>query len=553
MITKKLLSFAIAMLMTIGSLSAQNGGKWLTQKDVDLLDLYEKDKLQNPDNTIPYLKLAEIWFNKDYYDRAMDEVGEAIKVMKENNDYTNWSKAHEMIGDIFVATQDTGRALYHYATSLSADPKNIDALCKRADVYLDKNDLANAKADFGKILAIDKSNKLGKMGMGRTLYAQGKWNDAINCFNFVIEYYPSLNKSAHLFRALCYKEKKEWDLAAKDLVTAYSEGFIHLSDNENEESDNSNSDKYFQKYYWVKLESFLSEKETVNRYIEKLKEMAEEEGDNSMYWVALGSFCQNAQLYSQAIAHYTKANEKAFNNYVAQDLTNCHTKLLQYDKCIEVAKEALKHDSTDYYLTSNLATMLNYCGHYEESILAWDKAIDLKPDNSYYYLMRGKVKSRFDKLAAIDDYTSTIALFCTDGQIYLHRGRLYKELGMEAKATRDFNKALELEADKNNRYQTLSFIYQAIGQNDKAIELMNQSLKAEPKSDGVYYNAACLYSIMNRSQEALDYLEKSLELGYDDFGHMGVDFDLDPIRDLPEYKTLIEKYKTKYLAQFKEE
>lgn len=58
---------------------------------------------------------------------------------------------------------------------------------------------------------------------------------------------------------------------------------------------------------------------------------------------------------------------------------------------------------------------------------------------------------------------------------------------------------------------------------------------------------------MNRSQEALDYLEKSLELGYDDFGHMGVDFDLDPIRDLPEYKTLIEKYKTKYLAQFKEE
>ena len=44
MITKKLLSFAIAMLMTIGSLSAQNGGKWLTQKDVDLLDLYEMKK-----------------------------------------------------------------------------------------------------------------------------------------------------------------------------------------------------------------------------------------------------------------------------------------------------------------------------------------------------------------------------------------------------------------------------------------------------------------------------------------------------------------------------
>ena len=66
------------------------------------------------------------------------------------------------------------------------------------------------------------------------------------------------------------------------------------------------------------------------------------------------------------------------------------------------------------------------------------------------------------------------------------------------------------------------------------------------------YNAACVYSIMNQPQKAIEYLEKSLELGYDGYSMMLTDLYLDPIRDLPEYKTTVEKCKTKYLAQFEE-
>ena len=57
---------------------------------------------------------------------------------------------------------------------------------------------------------------------------------------------------------------------------------------------------------------------------------------------------------------------------------------------------------------------------------------------------------------------------------------------------------------------------------------------------------------MNQPQKAIEYLEKSLELGYDGYSMMLTDLYLDPIRDLPEYKTTVEKCKTKYLAQFEE-
>lgn len=58
--------------------------------------------------------------------------------------------------------------------------------------------------------------------------------------------------------------------------------------------------------------------------------------------------------------------------------------------------------------------------------------------------------------------------------------------------------------------------------------------------------------LLNQPQKAIEYLEKSLELGYDGYSMMLTDLYLDPIRDLPEYKTTVEKCKTKYLAQFEE-
>ena len=61
-------------------------------------------------------------------------------------------------------------------------------------------------------------------------------------------------------------------------------------------------------------------------------------------------------------------------------------------------------------------------------------------------------------------------------------------------------------------------------------------------TSGNYYDAACLYSIMNEKELALKHLDLSFQKGYRDFNHIKVDDDMDNIRELPEFKNLVQKY-----------
>lgn len=93
------------------------------------------------------------------------------------------------------------------------------------------------------------------------------------------------------------------------------------------------------------------------------------------------------------------------------------------------------------------------------------------------------------------------------------------------------------------KYSCIHYAYQGLGQYDKAIEMMDSIIAREEDRAGSYYDAACLYSQMDNKQKALEYLEKSLELGYRRFAHIERDQDMDPIRDMEEFKALILKYK----------
>jgi dienelactone hydrolase len=57
---------------------------------------------------------------------------------------------------------------------------------------------------------------------------------------------------------------------------------------------------------------------------------------------------------------------------------------------------------------------------------------------------------------------------------------------------------------------------------------------------GNYYNQACCLSLLGRKEEAIKAISRAMELGWLDVDHMKVDKDLDPIRDSPEYKALID-------------
>jgi hypothetical protein len=60
----------------------------------------------------------------------------------------------------------------------------------------------------------------------------------------------------------------------------------------------------------------------------------------------------------------------------------------------------------------------------------------------------------------------------------------------------------------------------------------------------IYYNLTCIYSLLNNKASALTYLKKAIDAGYNDYGHVQLDTDLDNIRNEKEFLELNKKLKS---------
>ena len=114
-----------------------------------------------------------------------------------------------------------------------------------------------------------------------------------------------------------------------------------------------------------------------------------------------------------------------------------------------------------------LGSVLTYAGRleeaeqaYQEALIASGKAIELDPNNSNYWHIRGASHiglSQFDK--ALADYTKAIELKpdAEEGIYWTRRGSLYGQLAQFEKAASDFGRAVELFPNnvRNWYYQAL--------------------------------------------------------------------------------------------------
>ena len=81
---------------------------------------------------------------------------------------------------------------------------------------------------------------------------------------------------------------------------------------------------------------------------------------------------------------------------------------------------------------------------------------------------------------------------------------------------------------------------------------MNKVIENDPDNAGNYYDAACLYSRMGETDKALEFLRTAFEKGYRRFAHIEMDDDLGEIKQWPEYKDLILKYKEIFESEIEE-
>jgi tetratricopeptide (TPR) repeat protein len=90
----------------------------------------------------------------------------------------------------------------------------------------------------------------------------------------------------------------------------------------------------------------------------------------------------------------------------------------------------------------NLGLSRYYDTDYENAIVNYTKAIELKPDFSSAYYFRAKAKEKLLQFKpAIDDLTEAVKIKADFGEAYFHRGNLYEKINKKTEACKDWTTA----------------------------------------------------------------------------------------------------------------
>ena len=489
------------------------------EKRQEALEFFNKDLKENPKNGYSYSWIAMLRGQNEEYGRALTAADLAIKYLpKKDAEYIIF--AYTTRAGVYLHLEDTVKAMSDYDTAIKVKPDEGDLYEKRAQIYFEQERYDLAAADYHKMIELNPGDVMGYMGLGRNANEQKNWTEAIKQFDYVTKLssdYPS----GYSFRAESYIGLEKWNEATDDIVSALA-------------------------LEWDRKAMYLAttlKGPAFTMLVSKMKIQSIKSPNETRWPYVMGTMYQHEKQYKKAVEAYEEANKRNASPAILRWVAHCYSEMGLYENALNSIDQALNMDSTDLVNLERKANILYEMGNAKSAIDVYTQVLNTQPEYAFGYYRRGWFKELtgdFD--GAIEDLSMCVVLDPEESYAFETRGDIYLRQGKKELAEADFQKVIEIE-NTPEKYSCIHYAYQGLGQYDKAIEMMDSIIAREEDRAGNYYDAACLYARMDNKQKALEYLEKSLELGYRRFAHIERDQDMDPIRDMEEFKALILKYK----------
>jgi len=426
--------------------------------------------------------------------------------------------------------EDSDKALADYDTAYKLvlkDKKGTtdihDILYERAQIYYDLKDYANADADYRQMLKHDEADQVAMIGLIRNMIARKEYDAALELVN-KCEKYDTDYDETYRFRMQIYDKTGEVDKAIDDAI-AYHEK------SENPSSELTNP--IFKKHLSYALAKVTSKINSVS--------------DNGSWKMLRVTIYELGHDYANAIKAYDDLEkEYGTSRNIYYYRADCYNEIGDTERAVvDMTKFIELGDGKDYFAIVRRADYYREGGKYEEAIADFTKGIELEPVDAYAYYKRGWCyELTGDDDSAMKDYNAGIDVDKSYPYIFLMRGELYLKRGEKEKANADFEEIIRQDtvAESGSCRQ---YALHLLGRNTEALEWMEKVIAADSTGNGVYYDKSCLLARMGQLDESVTALRKAFKNGYRSFAHIEHDDDMDAIRELPEFKRLIEEYKAK--------
>ncbi len=179
----------------------------------------------------------------------------------------------------------------------------------------------------------------------------------------------------------------------------------------------------------------------------------------------------------------------------------------------------------------------------------FEKAIAINPrlfEPVHFYAQMMRSTSQYERAAELfcrageirpEDYQS-ISIAALMYEMLDDKDRAH---AMQVEAVERAKRAIELNPNDARGIILMAILLTKLGQVEKSLELAKEAIELNPKSSNIQYNTACIYAEIGRVDEALDYIERAVELGARNKRYYENDRDLDPLRDHPRFKALMDR------------
>ncbi len=272
-------------------------------------------------------------------------------------------------------------------------------------------------------------------------------------------------------------------------------------------------------------------------------------GRQHYYQFSYKSVTVAIQMFREAI----KIDEKYALAYCG--LADCYAYLYMHS---ENTKENLKKASRASKLAIKLAprlaethtsqgVVLMLKKRYEQAEARFEKAIAINSylfDAWFHYANVCSLQGKMDKAARLFEEAAKVRP--EDYQAILLAGQIYDDLGIYELSKRARLQGITIvESYLNLNDHDARALYLganglvALGDKKKGLEWLQRALDIEPNDPMLLYNAGCIYSLLNMKNQAITSLESSLKAGLTQKSYYLNDSDLDNVRNMPRFKSLL--------------
>jgi tetratricopeptide (TPR) repeat protein len=200
-----------------------------------------------------------------------------------------------------------------------------------------------------------------------------------------------------------------------------------------------------------------------------------------------------------------------------------------YDKALEAYNKAISVRPGDEQATQKkriLATVINnlatleakyIAGRYKDAIAEYDKAIKSDPQNSDYYVGRGRCFEKVrDLRKAMNDYKKAIELDENNLHAYKEKGNLHERQGDYANALACYAICAAIDKHDISTCLKIADLNMLIGNSKAALTALEKGISENGKSSMLYFRKAEVLSSLKQPKPAVENFSTSIMLDSSD-------------------------------------